>query len=122
MSPADLYKLVRDLPVDVDGVDGIVRVNWPRSIGRDEREHWMAHLLDHEMRGTAHAHRVWRNIQSPPMLVWLMAASGVDIDALRTAAHAATVHARHATQCRILREAFSWQLVRKNLINRSPRK
>lgn len=120
MSPADLFKLVRELPAEIPAVDEIVCGLWPASCCRDERKHWMDWLLDHEMRNTAHAHRVWRNIQSPPMLIWLMAASGVGIDVLRAAAQSAAVHPRNSTQCRILREAVSWQLVRKNLTNRSP--
>ena len=115
MSPADLFKLVRELPPVFLDADEIICRLWPNSCCRDERKHWMDWLLDHEMRGTAHAHRVWRNVQSPPMLVWLMVASGGNVDTILKAAVVAAVHPRNATQCRILREAVSWQLVRKNL-------
>lgn len=116
MSPADLYVLVRRLPPIITKADDIICRLWPKSCCRDERQHWMDWLLDHEMRGTAHAYRVWRNIQSPPMLVWLMVASGTDPHVIIAAAVDAADHRRPATQCRILRGAVPWHLVRHNLL------
>jgi hypothetical protein len=120
MSPVDLRWIIESLAVSQPEVDESICRWWPASCERDERKHWVDWLADHERRGTTSAAVIWKHIQSPPMLIWLMAASGVDPDVINDAADAASNSRHRSSQCRILRARVSWQLVRRNLL-RSPR-
>jgi hypothetical protein len=113
MTPSDLRDAITALPVSAPLSEEAERLYWPQRGAwfRDQREHWIGWLTEHEQRGTRSAGLVYDRIQAPAMLIWLAEAAGVDRGILADVIDRAASLSHHSARCNAIRRDIPWSVI-----------
>lgn len=133
MTPLGLTRKIGKLSERADITRRFEKILTERSLWDPEREkkkypsqkqHWLGWLSEYGSEGyynrknktVRSAELVYNRIGCPPMLLWLIEASGVQKRLVVTAMHSAlSVTPSYASQCSAIRKAVSWSMVEERL-------
>lgn len=118
MTPADLQAFVRRAAKRYPVSHELECMFWgPPMHFPDQRAHWHGWLGMHRERGTPTAARVYNQLASPPMLLWLAEAAGIPGDKVRKAGMDGQREKRRHRQCKVIRSHIPWPSIWKLISN-----